>query len=202
MRFKFQSAHICKACISKISERAKSKTEAIDLISAVLALFKSIKEYLFPLDLQAYFGQMEYRLLINLNKEFVLRIDNRNIKIDLSYGWGKAIYMILLKYPKGLRYQDFESEKILREFLGIYYRFCSGGDSLESLYRLSRSQIEQKSFRSNLYTYVSKVKKELKSALAAYPDVYKLMDIQVLNGRLLIKINRGFVESHLSGYQL
>lgn len=202
VRFKLQSAHICKSCISKISARTSNNVGAVELITAVLALYGSVKENLFPHDLQKYFGRMEYKLFIVANADFVLQIDKRKFKLCLSNGWGKAVYMTLLRYPQGLRYQDFEDKKILNEFLRIYCRNFSEDGSIDNLYRLSCSQIEGKSFVPNLYGYVSKVRKELKSALAAFPDVYEAVDIASKNGKLYIPIKKDQVESHLTSYQL
>ncbi|MCH6198633.1 hypothetical protein MMU07_03510 [Aquiflexum sp. LQ15W] len=202
VRFKFQSAHICESCISKISERATNKAEAIELISAVVSLFRSVKENLFPIDLQDYFGELDYRLVIGQDAALVLQVDKHKITLPISNGKEKALFITLLKHENGLAYKDFERDSVLREFLLLYYNFFVNKGSFESLYRQKKQQIEDRTFRNQLQPLISRMRKKLQETLAAYPHISEALSIHYRQGKLLIPLQRKRLDDNLNKSQL
>jgi hypothetical protein len=202
--YKLQSAHICKDCITEISQKSINRAASIEFLTALLSLFQSVKENLFTIDIQQYFGNLEYKLIVGNDASLFIKLEeDRKIELPLSNGWEKALYMTLLQYPKGLRFQDFKKEDVLRDYLVIYFRYFSGRDSMDSLYRQAETQIEGKTFQKNLYSIKNKVKKKINKALSAYPEISSALNIELKNdGRMIIPVDRNRIESHINAFRI
>jgi hypothetical protein len=196
--YKLQSAHICKDCIAEMSQKSLDRAASREFITVLLSLFQSVKEHLFTIDLQQYFGNLEYKLILGNDASLFLELEEKHkIELLLSNGWEKALYLTLLKNHNGLKYRDFEKEAVLRDYLGIYYRYFSGSDSMESLYQQSKAQIEGNTFQSNLYSIKRKIKAKIKNTLSTYPEIHSALDIKFSNGKMFIPINRGRIENYM-----
>lgn len=196
--YKLQSAHICKDCISEMAQKSLDRAASREFITALLSLFQAVKENLFTIDFQQYFGSMEYKLVVGSDASLFLELEEKHkIELPLSNGWEKAMYLTLLKNHNGLTYRDFEKEAVLREYLGIYYRYFSGKDSMDSLYRQAQAQIEGRTFQSNLYSIKRKIMAKIKIALSTYPEIHSALDIKSSNGKMFILISNDRVENHM-----
>jgi hypothetical protein len=202
VRYKLQSGQICPECLGKIAQRANDRAEAMDYVHRLLSLFKSVKENMFSIELEQYFGELDYRLLIEPDTSLVLEVDNRRIPLQISSGKEKAIFMTILKYQSGLTYKDFEREEILKEYLWLYYRYFINQGSYESLYRQAKQLIADRTFKKQLEPLICRIRKKLQAALSAYPQIFEAVTIKSSQGSLLVPIQRRRLQNNLSNYKL
>jgi hypothetical protein len=190
VRYKLQSANICPDCLTKIAQQAGDRVEAMDYMQRLLTLFRSVKEHLFAIDLQQHFGELDYRLSLKEDASLELMVDGNYIPLQISSGREKALYIMLLKHENGLSYKDFEKEHLLKEYLGIYFRFFVNKGSSDSLLRQAKHQIADRKFRKQLEPLVSKIRKKLVLSLSAYPYILNAVCIELRLGSLLIPLQR------------
>ncbi len=188
--YKLLSAHICPECLAKIGQQAEDRVEAIDYMQRLLRLFRSVKEQLFAIDLQQYFGHLEYSLMLKQDASLSLTVDGSSIPLKISSGWEKALFIMLLKHENGLSYKDFERDQVLKEYLWIYYRYFVNNGSFESLYKQSRQQIADNTFRKQLHTHVSRIRRKLEASLSAYPEVLNAISIKSSQGAYVVPLHR------------
>lgn len=188
--YKLQSAHICPQCLSKIAGQAQDRVEGLDYMQRLLNLFRSVKEHMFSIDLQQYFGHLDYRLNLKEDASLVLTVEGNRIPLKLSSGREKALFIILLKYENGLSYKDFEKDQVLREYLGMYYRYFVNNASFDYLYRQAKQQIADRQFIPQLQTLVSRIRKKLARSLSAYPQILNAISIEMRQGALIVPLQR------------
>jgi hypothetical protein len=84
----------------------------------------------------------------------------------------------------------------------LYYRYFANSGSYDSMMKQADSEIEQNTYKSNLYATICKIKTKLSNTLKQYPDIKKQLLIQGGKGPLTIPINRKRVHSSLPELQL
>ncbi|MCH6198632.1 hypothetical protein MMU07_03505 [Aquiflexum sp. LQ15W] len=202
VRFKLQSAHVCPECLSKIAGNTSDRLATMDYVQRLLSLFRSVRDYMFPIDLQEYFGELDYRLVIEQDAALVLLVENHKITLPISNGKEKALFITLLKHENGLTYKDFERDSVLKEFLLVYYNYFVNQGSFDSLYRQAKQQIEDRTFRKQLEPLISRMRKKLQETLAAYPHISEALSIHSRQGTLLVPLQRKRLNDNLNKSQL
>ena len=186
---KLKSAHICPSCMQKLALKSKNKSEALAYLTGVSAVMEEVREKLYKVDLGTIFGKRNYNLIIKEDLSLVLNMEEEEVALPIAKGRETVIFMMLLKYRKGLSYEDFMKPKFLNEYLDLYLKYYVSNCSKESLLRQSKAEMEKGTFKSNLHSSVSKMKTKLRGALKHYKDVNKELEIQSSNGRMIIRIN-------------
>jgi hypothetical protein len=203
VRYKLQSAHICPECLGNIALRAAAdRLDAMDYVKRLLSLFGSVRDYMFPIDLQEFFGELDYQLVIEQDTSMILVVDKYRITLPISNGKEKALYITLLKHENGLTYKDFERETILLEYLRIYFNYFVNQGSFESLHRQAKQQIADKTFRKQLEPLISRMRKKFQDTLAAYPHISQALSIHSRQGKLLVPLQRKRLDDNLNKSQL
>ena len=186
---KLKSAHICTDCVESIAHSSHDQPDALVYLNGVKAVLEWVRNELYQVEFNPYFKKLDYKLIIEEDLALSLEINNENISLPIGKGRETAIFMMLLKHRKGLSYDDFMKPQFLNEYLDLYLKYYVSNYSKESLLRQSKAEMEKGTFKSNLHSSVSKMKTKLKTALKHYKDVNKELEIQSVNGRIMIRIN-------------
>jgi len=192
--FKLKSAHICKQCLTSMAKKANGSTNDLLFLRGVKKVLEGVRESLFEVNWATFFKTFEYKLHIKDDLTMELEVDRIKIPIPLGRGRESVIFMMLLKYKDGLSYKDFEKPKILKEYQTLYHRYFVNNSDLKVLIKQSYSEIEKKTYRANLQSMISKMKKKLEKTLVHYPEIQKELVIQGGKGPLVIPINRNLLE--------
>jgi len=188
--YKLKSAHICPICINSIAKRSAGNIQSFAFIKSVKNLLENVRDNLFQVEWSVFFQNHDYSLTVNEDLTLDLKINGEQITLPISRGREAAIFMMLLKYENGLSYEDFQNPKFKKEYLTFYHRYFVKNDSLETLIKQADLEIQQKTYKSNLHTIISKIKKKMNETLKHYPDVQKQLLIQSGEGLITIPINR------------
>jgi hypothetical protein len=200
--YKLKSAHICPDCIHSIARHSVDNPQAFSFIKGVTDLLENVRTHLFQVDYSGFFNNSEYRLIVNEDLSSELKINGEQIPLPISKGREAAVFIMLLKYENGLTYQDFQKPRFKEEYVSLYHRYFVQNATLESLIKQADLEIAQKTYKSNLHTTISKIKRKLTATLKQYPVIQNQVMIKSQDGTLIIPIKRSSLDPRVPEFAL
>lgn len=188
--FKLKSAHICPTCIESIAKRSAGNPNLFSFFKSVKDLMENVRDNLFSVEWNRFFDEFDYQLIVNEDLTMDLKINQEQISLPISKGREAALYMTILNHENGVSYQDFEKPQLKKEYLRLYHRYFVRNATLEALIKQADAEIQQKTYKSNLLSTISKIRQKLNKTLKQYPEIQKQLQIQSGVGRITIPMNR------------
>lgn len=194
--YKLKSAHTCQDCIQKIADQPFNKTETLAYLTSLKQVLEAVKDEMFRINWHQIFGDVDFKFIVTEDMNMSIQVDKKLVPVDISNGREKALFIMLLKYKNGLSYADFEKERYLKEYLGIYLRNFVSQSSMKDLYLQAKNEIERKTFRKNLHALKSKINRKLNASISNYPEIQKQLMISYSGNNNIIPLCEKKLESY------
>jgi hypothetical protein len=200
--YKLKSAYLCESCLNTMAHRTSNPRAALVYLNGVKRSIEWVRDQLVVPDFGTFFPEFSYMLIVEPDLTVILKINNAEICLPLGTGWEVIIFIMLLKYEKGLSYDDFSKPKYFSEYVDLYHKYFVQNDSKNHIFRQKEIEIERGAFKRNLYSSVSKIKTRIKESLCHYPNICDQIMFRIGNGKIYIPIDRKFVKNNNGDFNI